>query len=296
MQPYRSLLFVPAHKADWVAKALRNGVDAIILDLEDAVPEGDKALARGNLTDAAAEIRATAPHVGVVVRPNGWPTPHAPADLEAAVAAGVDALLVPKVDSAHELERLDAVLSFLERRRGTDEGRTEVIASLESASGLLHADTITAAPRVGGALAAAARDGDTARSVGFRWTAEGTETLAWRTQVVLACRANNQRHPIVGLWQDVADLDGLARFAAANRDIGYRGQIIIHPSHAEVVNDAFTPAPELVAYYEGMIATWETAQAEGHGAVAYDGDHVDVAHVQTAREVVAFARQLGSRD
>jgi citrate lyase subunit beta / citryl-CoA lyase len=292
VHPYRSLLFVPAHKADWVAKALRAPVDAIILDLEDAVPEDAKASARDHLADAVAEVRATDPRVGVVVRPNASTTAHGAADLEAAVTAGADVLLVPKVDTFQQLDRLDAVLSHVERRCELTDGRTEVIASLESARGLLNTDAIATAPRLAGALAAAARDGDTARSVGFRWSPQGLETLAFRSRVVLACRAAAERHPIVGLWQDVRDLEGLRTFAEANRDLGFRGQVVIHPSHVEPVNAAYTPSPELVAYYRGMIEAWEAATAEGRGAVAYEGDHVDVAHVQTARDVVAFATLL----
>lgn len=295
MQPYRSLLFVPANKPSWVAKALRNDLDALILDLEDAVPGAEKATARRGLADAVAEVRATAPHVGVVVRPNAWTTPEGPADLEAAVHAGADALLVPKVDDLAAIRTLDAVLSFIERRANVDDGRTQVIASLESAAGILHTDAVAAGPRVGGALAAAARDGDTARSVGFRWTAGGAETLGWRTRVVLACRAANERHPIVGLWQDVHDLDGLRRFADANRDIGFRGQVVIHPSHIDVVNDVFTPSEELVAYYRGMLEVWEQAEADGRGAVSYDGDHIDIAHVRTAQDIVTFAARLRDR-
>lgn len=295
MQPYRSLLFVPANKPTWVAKALRHDLDALILDLEDAVPADDKATARAGLADAVAEVRETAPHVGVIIRPNAWSTAEAPADLEAAVLAGADALLVPKVDDLAAVRSLDAVLSFIERRAGRSDGATEIVASLESAAGILQADRIAAGPRLGGALAAAARDGDTARSVGFRWSPEGQETLAWRTQVVLACRAADERHPIVGLWQDVHDLDGLRRFADANRDLGFRGQVVIHPSHIDVVNEVYSPSDELVAYYRGMLEAWDAAQAEGRGAVSYDGDHIDIAHVRTAREVVDFAERLTER-
>lgn len=291
MQPYRSLLFVPGHKPGWVGKAARSGADAVIIDLEDAVPEAAKAGARDGLHDAVREARSAAPNVGVLVRPNGSKSSHVAADLEAVVPASPDALLVPKVDRADDLDRLNAVLDHLERRDDVSP-RVEVVASLESASGLVNAATIAAAPRVAGALAAAAQDGDTARSVGFRWSPAGTETLGFRSQVVLACRAAADRHPVVGLWQDLRDLDGLAAFARGNRDLGFRGQVVIHPSHVEAVNAAYTPDPSLVAYYEELVATWEAAQATGDGAVVFDGEHVDVAHVQTARDVVAFARRL----
>ncbi|MBA2556000.1 MAG: CoA ester lyase, partial [Chloroflexi bacterium] len=213
MQPYRSLLFVPAHKPDWVTKALRAAPDAIILDLEDAVPDESKVRARELLADEIQEIRETAAHVGAVVRLNSWPSEHAPAEVEAALVADADVLMIPKVDTADELDRLAAVLGYEERRTGVEEGRTALLATLESAQGLLNTDKIAAAPRVGGVLAAAARDGDTARSIGFRWTPTGEETLAFRSRTVLACRAAGDRHPVVGLWQDVKDLEGLRRFA-----------------------------------------------------------------------------------
>lgn len=305
---YRSMLFVPGHKPDWVPKALRVQPDAIILDLEDAVPVSSKGDARDALAGMVQAARdgsegggtqvsgkaSGAPPLGVVVRPNAWVTDHAPADLEAAVAAGADALLVPKVDSAHELVRLDAILSFLERRRGIADQTTGVIASLESAAGLVAAAAIAAAPRVIGCLAAAAKDADTARSIGFRWSAEGRETLAWRTSALLACRAAGV-HPIVGLWQDVHDLEGLAAFADANRAIGFGGQVVIHPSHVGPVNAAYAPSDAEVRYYEGLLEAAEAAEHAGSGAVVYDGDHVDAAHVATARAVVEQAHARASR-
>lgn len=295
MQPYRSLLFVPAHKADWVHKALRAEPDAIILDLEDAVPADAKARARDGLDDAITEARATAPHVGLLVRPNHWSTSEGPADLEAAVRARADALLVPKVDRADDLVHLGAILDYLERTHGVPDGATEVVASLESAAGLVATESIVRVPRVAGALAAAARDGDTARSVGFTWTPAGLETLAFRSHAVLACRAADARHPIVGLWQDVQDLDGLRDFAVANQQLGFRGQVVIHPSHVATVNEVYSPSPATVAYYRGLVEAWDAAQQQGAGAVVYDGDHIDVAHVATARDVLAFAERLAAR-
>ena len=292
---YRSLLFVPAHKGDWVPKALRVHPDAIILDLEDAVPESAKRDARDGLAAAVRTIRAAdeqaGTSVGVVVRVNAWNTEHGPADLHAAVAAGADDILAPKISDARELVRLDAVLSYLERTTDAVDGSTRVIASLETAAGLVAAASIAAAPRVVACVAAAAKDGDTARSVGFRWSAEGLETLAWRTNAVVACRAAGA-HPIVGVWQEVHDLDGLSAFADANRAIGYGGQVVIHPSHVGPVNAAFAPTEAEIRYYEGLLAAVAEAEREGRGAVAYEGDHVDAAHVATARAVLERARGL----
>jgi citrate lyase subunit beta/citryl-CoA lyase len=229
----------------------------------------------------------------VVIRPNPWSSPHGPEDLDAAVPLAPDALLVPKVDREADMVRLDAVLEHLERRAGLAPRQVRVVASLESASGLTCAAAIAAAPRVAGLLAAAARDGDTARSVGFRWSPTGEETLAWRTSAVLAGRAVGGQ-PFVGLWQEVRDLDGLRAFAAANRAIGFAGQVVIHPSHVEPVNLAYSPTAAEVRYYEGMLEAVRAAEAEGSQAVVYEGEHVDTAHVTTARAVVDQARRLGT--
>lgn len=293
MQPYRSLLFVPAHREGWVAKALRHDVDALILDLEDAVPAAAKADARAALAEGAALVRATAPHVGVLVRCNGPEEPAGMArDLEAAVAAGADAVLVPKVDAARDVTRAQIALDHVAARDGV--ARPEVMVSLETASGLLHAGAIMAHPASAGALCAAARDGDAARSIGFTWTSGGQETRGFRSQAVLACRAQPGRHPVVGLWQELADLEGLAAFATDNAALGFGGQVVIHPSHVDAVNAAYSPADATVDYYRGMLAAWEAAE-EGEGAVRYGGDHVDIAHVTTARQVVAVADRLAQR-
>lgn len=291
MPPYRCLLFVPGHKPDWVAKAARVHPDAIIVDLEDAVPEAGKTAARDGLPAAVESARQYG--MGVVVRPNAWCSAYAPADIAACVNARVDAVLIPKVDNAHELIRMDAVLSYLERRSGIQEGATRVIASLESAAGLVNAAAIAMAPRVDACLVAAAKDGDTARSVRFRWSREGTETLAWRTSTVLACRAAGI-HPVVGLWQEVGDVDGLLSFAVANRAIGFGGQIVIHPSHVDPVQQAFSPSAEELSYYRGLIAAVEDAESRGSGAVTYLGEHVDAAHVATARAAVELAKTFPS--
>lgn len=292
MPLYRCLLFVPGHKPDWVAKAAQVDPDAIILDLEDAVPARDKAAARSGLAAAGAKVREHG--IGVVVRPNGWGSEHGPADLEQCVAAGVDTLLIPKVDTARELVQLDAVLTYLERRSEAAVRRTRVIASLETAAGLLNAPAIAMAPRVDACLAAAAKDGDTARSVGFRWSPQGLETLGWRTSTVLACRAAGV-HPVVGLWQEVGDLEGLTTFAEANRAIGFAGQIVIHPTHVRAVQEAFSPSEAEIAYYTGLLEAVDRAASTGSGAVIYQGDHVDAAHVATARAVVDLAHVIHPR-
>jgi citrate lyase subunit beta / citryl-CoA lyase len=128
------------------------------------------------------------------------------------------------------------------------------------------------------------RDADAARAVGYTFTPEGLETLYIRSRVVLESRAAGLEHPICGLWQDIGDLDGLRRFAEQNRGLGYRGQLVIHPSHVPVVTEVFGISASEISFYRGMISAFDAAVAEGRAAVEYAGQHIDYAHVKTARE------------
>ena len=106
--------------------------------------------------------------------------------------------------------------------------------------------------------------------MGYRQSREGSETLYLRSRILLACRQYGL-HPLTGLWEDLDDLDGLRSFADYGLQLGFRGQILIHPSHVPVVHEVYTPSDEEVAYHEELVATVEKAVAEGHGAVRFRG-------------------------
>jgi citrate lyase subunit beta/citryl-CoA lyase len=138
-------------------------------------------------------------------------------------------------------------------------------------------------------MAAAAKDADVSREVGFRWTAAGMETLYLRSKVVVAARSAGIRTIVLGLWQEVRNLDGMRRFAQDNSGLGYTGQVLIHPSHAPIANEEFGLTETLKDYYIGLIAAFEEGHRNGHGAVSYRGDHIDLAHANHAREALALA-------
>lgn len=275
MRAYRSLLFVPGHKPDWVAKAVKSGADAIVLDLEDSVPAASKAAARAAV--AASIGRAT---VDVFVRPNALATRLAGADLEAVVVPGLTGLFLPKVGDAKDLVRFDALVDHFETRNGVS--NLEYVVPIETVPAIQNCREIASgSPRVGALVGPTARHADIAREVGFEWTPDGLETLYLRSRVLLACREAG-RHPLTGLWEDLADTGGLASFARAGRRLGYRGMIAIHPSHVPVVNAVFTPSTEEVDFYRGLVEAYEEGVRRGEGAVRYRGVHVDKAHYDKA--------------
>jgi citrate lyase subunit beta/citryl-CoA lyase len=111
----------------------------------------------------------------------------------------------------------------------------------------------------------------------------------------LACRHHGV-HPLTGLWEDIADLDGLHAFADYGLQLGFRGQVVIHPSHVAAVNQVFTPAEEDVEYYEAMVRAIEDAARLGEGAVRFRGQHIDLAHAEKARLFLQHAYAIRQQD
>lgn len=281
MRALRSVLFVPGHKADWIQKALASEADAIIIDLEDAVPAADKELARRNARDA---ITAHHGPKTVIVRVNGLDTDHFGADVEAVAVTGTAGLLLPMLRERDDVVAFDGVITAAEIRNGIVRGTVQVIPSFETAESISNVESILSAPRVGGVMAAAAKDADISRSVGFRWTADGAESLYLRSRILLAARAAGLEMIVLGLWQDVRDLDGMRAFARDNAGLGYTGQVIIHPTHAAIANEEYSLSDERLDYYRRLIRAFEAGVEEGNGAVSFDGEHIDLAHAENARE------------
>ncbi|MGW1991450.1 HpcH/HpaI aldolase/citrate lyase family protein [Embleya sp. NPDC001921] len=285
MKPYRSMLFVPGHKPPWVGKALRSGAHALILDLEDSVPESAKSEAREAVSDVIRQLGLR--RTGLFVRVNALDTEHFAKDVAAAVRPGVTGLLLPKIFGRDDVVAYDALVTAIEIERGMPRGGVGLVPSLETARSISAVDAIATGPRVVSLMAAAARDADVSRDVGFRWTAAGRETLYLRSKIVLAARAAGLRHIVLGLWQDVHDLAGLRAFARANSELGFGGQVLIHPSHVDVVNEEYAIGDAERDRLRRLVSTYEEAADSGLGAVKFDGEHIDLAHVRHARELLA---------
>lgn len=287
MTPFRSLLFVPGHKPDWADKAVRAGAHALILDLEDAVPAELKD--EGRAAVAGTVDRLAGGPTGLVVRVNALDTDLHGKDVAAVVRPGLTALMLPKVHDRDDIVAFDALVTAAEIERGLPRGTVGLIPCLETARSLTNVDAIASGPRVVSLMAAAAKDADISREVGFTWTAAGLETLYLRSKVVLAARSAGLSHVVLGLWQDVADLAGLRAFAEANRELGFTGQVVIHPSHVETVNEVYSPGEAELDRLRRLVAAYEDGARQGSGAVTFEGEHIDLAHVQNARSILAAA-------
>ena len=294
MNPYRSMLFVPGHKPSWAEKAVAAGADAIILDLEGSVPAADKDEARQTVRETIDRLRAQNVRADIWVRTNSVDSGLFGADIERVLGPGLAGLLLPKVFDAKEIVQIDAVVSHVEKRQGLDSGSVGLIVSFETAVSMAHCeDLAVASPRVSSLLGATGPNADVGRELGFEFTPEGLETLYLRSRIILAAREAGLHRPVCGVWEDMKDLDGFRRFAEDNRRLGYKGIVLIHPSHVEIANEVFTPSPEKVDFYRRMIAAFEDAEARGSAAVDFEGQHIDLAHAKTARSVIDLAEAIG---
>lgn len=296
MKPTRSLLFVPGHRQGWAEKGVAAGADALILDLEDSVPADMKSETRHMVAETISSLRKDNPYLGIYVRLNALETGMMGDDLEVVAVAGCDGFLPPKTYGARDIIQADALLTHYERRNGVEAGRMEFVLSLETAQAYAECEAMLAAsPRCATLFAGTARDADVSRSIGFEFTPEGLETLYLRSRAVLAVRAAGKDFPIVGLWQDLKDDDGAWEFARSNKRLGFRGMVSIHPKHVEIANQVFMPTEGEVAFYQGMIDAFEEGLTRGVAAVDYEGMHIDLAHVKTAKEVITLYETLSAK-
>jgi citrate lyase subunit beta/citryl-CoA lyase len=291
----RSSLFVPGNRAAWMEKAAKYEADFLILDLEDSVPDQEKAAARAITKAGIQSLKAKGQGVGV--RINGFATGLTRDDLEGVLCPELDSVTLPKVETAADMHELDALLTKLEQHLGIPAGSIETPLGCETAQGMRNIYEIaTACARVKRVTLAAGPGGDAARAVGYIWSKEGLETLYLRSKTVLDCRAAGIQYPTISSWWNIQDLEGLEHDARWNRQLGFRGMTVMHPSHVAIVNRVFTPSAEEIAYYQGLIQAMEEARKKGIAAVRYQGDMVDEAMLKTAREMLEFAATLPRLD
>jgi len=294
MWPIRSALFVPAHRRDWVGKAIRVSPGATVLDIEDSVPPDAKPQAMANLREEIAELRAAG--VGAFVRVNPL-SERTGEEIAAATCEGLTAIVLPKAANPDEIRRLHDMLSYHEGRAGLAHGSVGILPLPETAEGMHDACALAKASKrvkgIHGAISGPV-SGDFARAFGFRATSDGVEQLYLASKLVLDSRAGGAPYPIAGIFgTPMNDLPAVERLIRRARDIGYTGVAVMHPSHVAVANAVFRPTAEEVAYFSGLLAAFEAAEKAGLGAVSYQGAMVDYAMLPLAQEVMAEARLLG---
>ena len=264
------MLFVPADTDRFLAKAGRRGADALILDLEDAVASPAKAGARATLAACVPRLQADA-GVPIYVRVNNEPGLLA-ADLEAAIRAGADGLLVPKVETAEQVVRLDADMTRLEGQAGRRPGGIRVVALLESPLAICNALTIAqSSPRLAALLFGTE---DFGAASGIESAPEGMAMPA-QMMALAAAAAGLQPMGLPGTVAEFTDLDAYRAVAMKARRIGMRGAICIHPAQVPIINEVFGGTAEEADRARRLLKVFDASVAAGRGAVAHEGRMID---------------------
>jgi citrate lyase subunit beta / citryl-CoA lyase len=266
----------------------------VILDLEDSVPVAAKAEARVMVAQVidgvAAAGSASAP--AIFVRTNASSTGLLADDLAAMVRPGLDALILPKVESVEEIQGIAAILSRLEAAKSMPDGAVSIILMIESALGVYRCyDMIKASPRVAATCIGVARDGDLQTDLGCSWSIEGTELMYARSKVLLDTRAaGNDVYPLDGVFSDLNDEAGLIQDTRLSARLGYVGRTVIHPRQIAPVRAAYAVPDAEVAYYEKVVSEFAAVEKTGTAAITIDGKLVDYAMYQRAQRVLALAK------
>jgi citrate lyase beta subunit len=263
----RSLLFAPGNDERKLEEALAAGADAVVADLEDAVPATEKEAAR---TVARRVLGDAATASLVAMRVNAAGTEHWGADLQAVADLELDALVLPKATP----EAVGAL--------GPD--GPPVVAIVETALGVRHAYETARLPRVAALVLGAV---DLGLELGLEPRADGQEVLYARSRLVLESAAAGLRSPFDLVHVDTRDHEGLEAEARLARSLGFRGKACIHPAQVAIVNRVFSPTGEERERARRVVEAYERGLADGRGAVALDGEMIDLPVVERARRILA---------
>lgn len=293
--PLRSLLFVPGDSERKLSKGVESKADALILDLEDAVAPSRTHLARGMVAEYL-KSRPDRSRQKLWVRINPLGTPASMLDLAAVVAGAPDGILLPKVNGPADIARLGHCLDALEAREGLGAGlirimpvATETPQSLFALGGYagssdrLHGLT-WGAEDIAAALGASANR---------RPTGEYDTVYAMAKALCLSGAVAANVQPVDTIWADYRDPDGLRAEAQQSRQSGYTGKIAIHPAQVDVINEAFTPRADEVAWARRVVDVF--AANPGLGTVGLDGKMLDMPHLKQARKILELMERVGGQ-
>ncbi|HEY2332291.1 MAG TPA: CoA ester lyase [Acidimicrobiales bacterium] len=266
---WRSVLFVPGNRPDLAAKATRSSPDAVVIDLEDAVPAAAKADARPLAVEAVSALVGEG--VAVVLRVNPPATEWFEADTALLPIDGLAAVIVPKFEFVEDLAAVTAAVVG-----------APVIAGLETVRGVVDARSLLTGP-VGGCYFGAE---DYIVDLGGRRTPGNAEVATARAMVAMAARlAGVPAFDMI--TADFGDHDRFRAEAGQAHDLGYAGKLCIHPAQVPLANAAFVPSDDEVDRATRLLAVYDEAVAAGRATVAFDGAMVDEVVARQARAVLA---------
>jgi citrate lyase subunit beta / citryl-CoA lyase len=211
--------------------------------------------------------------------------------------AGVDGVVLPKVESAADLHAIDWLIWNLERKLGMAEGAIDLMPQIETAAGVQRIDRVLQAARLRPYKApwrvrrVAFGAADYSHALGLTVSLDEAELADARARVVLASRAAGLEGPVDSPWFHFKEADAFARALERSRRGGFQGRLCVHPDQIAPVNAAYLPSADELARAERIVAAFRQAEARGEAAIQVDGQMIDYPVAHRAQALLDLARK-----
>jgi citrate lyase subunit beta/citryl-CoA lyase len=286
----RTALFVPGNRPDRVDKAVATAADVVIIDLEDAVPYSQKKETRPLVRQKVLD------HPGrpVFVRVNALDTDFFQEDLDEVVVEGLACIIVPKVETAAQIQEINQSLLKVEKNKEIRPGSVSIIPLIESALAVENVFQIvsqrTDPQRLFTVAFGAA---DFALDMGFAVTKTGEELVYPRARIAVACRAARVEPPLdTPFMIDLKDREALEADTKRARQLGFQGKLCIHPNQIDICNRLFSPTKGDIEYAQKVIQAFDAAEADGTAAIQVEGEFIDYPMVERSRRILKISKLM----
>ena len=284
----RTMMFLNAQKPGLIKDPYIYRPDSIMLDLEDAVAENQKDVARFSLYHALRTIN----YQGCerVVRINGLDTDLWQEDIRASVAGGCDSIRIPKTETPEDVLRVEKAVADAEKEFGRPEGSVLIMAAIESAKGVMKAyDICTSSERLFGI---ALSGGDYTKDLQTHITGTGIELMGARSQMIISARAAGVQC-FDTVYTDLNNMGGFRKDVENIHLMGFDGKSIINPRQIDIVHEIFTPTQKDIIFAQKVVHEIDTKKAQGIGVFTVDGKMIDIAFYDGAKRTLELAKASG---
>jgi len=277
---FRSLVFVPGNNSRFLEKAKSLTADIVCFDLEDSVPDKEKSKARKLIKNALKQRKLYS--TNIYVRTNSPESGKIELDLKQVMQKGIDGIVIPKVNSAKELKKIEKIIISLEKK-GKISG-TRIIPSIESALGVVNCYEIASCSKRIDALVFGIFD--LLNDVGIEYTKGNPRGAKYARYKIPVDTAAAGVYAIDGIWQNIKDKSGLKKDCDVGRSLGYVGKSIIHPDQIETVHKIFHPNKNEIRWAKLVVKTYNSSTKKGKGATVVDGKMIDEVHYKRAKALL----------
>ena len=281
---FRSLIFVPGNNPRFLEKAKSLSADIVCFDLEDSVPDKEKKKARTMIKNALKKKNQYS--ASVFARTNSPDSNKIEADLKEIVQKGIDGIVIPKVNSAKEIKKIEKIISSLEKKRKIRGIR--LIPSIESALGVINCYEIASSSKRIDALVFGIFD--LLNDVGIEYTKANPLGAKYsRYKIPIAATAAGV-YAIDGIWQDIKDTSGLKKDCKIGKSLGYVGKSVIYPDQINTVHKIFHPNKTEITWAKLVVKTYDRSTKKGKGATVVSGQMIDEVHYKRAKALLEVSK------